>query len=125
MHHEAQPQIPELLRAIVSFWIRLSFSNTQSNVCKLNVIWLVSQVCDIPVSRPGLETGEVGLWGLRPHLWYDPAAVAGAWGSLLQGAEALGGEATYLYDLADVGRQVMRPSRALAWTCAAHLGLAG
>lgn len=65
------------------------------------------QVCDIPVSRPGLETGEDGLWGLRPHLWYDPTAVAGAWGQLLDGASALDGRSTYLYDLADVGRQVL------------------
>ena len=32
-------------------------------------------MCDIPVSRPGLETGEVGLWGLRPHLWYGSAVL--------------------------------------------------
>ena len=37
---------------------------------------------------------------------YDPAAVAGAWGQLLSGADALACESTYLYDLADVGRQV-------------------
>lgn len=37
---------------------------------------------------------------------YDPAAVAGAWGQLLSGSDVLAGESTYLYDLADVGRQV-------------------
>jgi Alpha-N-acetylglucosaminidase (NAGLU) C-terminal domain len=38
---------------------------------------------------------------------YDPAAVAGAWGQLLSGADVLAGTSTYLYDLADVGRQVL------------------
>ena len=33
--------------------------------------------------------------------------MAGAWGQLLAGADALAGESTYLYDLADVGRQVL------------------
>lgn len=27
---------------------------------------------DIPTSRPGLSPVEVGLWGLKPHLWYPP-----------------------------------------------------
>ena len=30
---------------------------------------------DIPTSRPGLSPAEVGLWGLRPHLWYPPRQV--------------------------------------------------
>ena len=30
---------------------------------------------DIPTSRPGLSPLEVGLWGLKPHLWYDPREV--------------------------------------------------
>ena len=30
---------------------------------------------DIPTSRPGLSPAEVGLWGLRPHLWYDARQV--------------------------------------------------
>ena len=38
--------------------------------CASGSQFIHAQVCDIPVSRPGLETGEVGLWGLRPHLWY-------------------------------------------------------
>lgn len=68
-------------------------------------------MCDIPISRPGLEAGEAGLWGLRPHLWYPPPAVAAAWGLLLSAAPLLGGSSTYCYDLADVGRQVgLRPS---------------
>jgi Alpha-N-acetylglucosaminidase (NAGLU) C-terminal domain len=47
---------------------------------------------------------------------YDPAAVAGAWGQLLSGADALAGESTYLYDLADVGRQVQALSSRLSWS---------
>lgn len=30
---------------------------------------------DIPTSRPGLSPAEVGLWGLKPHLWYDARQV--------------------------------------------------
>ena len=31
--------------------------------------------CDIPTSRPGLSPVEVGLWGLKPHLWYNEKQV--------------------------------------------------
>ena len=47
---------------------------------------------------------------------YDPAAVAGAWGQLLSGADALASESTYLYDLADVGRQVQALCFRLRWS---------
>lgn len=30
---------------------------------------------DIPTSRPGLSPVEVGLWGLKPHLWYNEQQV--------------------------------------------------
>ena len=33
-------------------------------------------VTDIPQSRPGLHYPEAGMYGLRPHLWYDPAQVS-------------------------------------------------
>lgn len=72
-------------------------------------MWAGGQVCDIPISRPGLQAGEAGLWGLRPHLWYHPADVAAAWGLLLTAAEQLGGGRPFRFDLADVGRQVPLP----------------
>ena len=30
---------------------------------------------DIPQSHPGLSAEEIGLWGLRPQLWYDAGKV--------------------------------------------------
>ena len=30
---------------------------------------------DVPTSRPGLSPAEVGLWGLKPHLWYNEQQV--------------------------------------------------
>lgn len=37
----------------------------------------LSNCLDIPTSRPGLSGQEIGLWGLKPHLWYDPVQVGG------------------------------------------------
>lgn len=34
---------------------------------------------DIVISRPGLEAAEIGLWGLRPHLWYNEHEVGSVW----------------------------------------------
>lgn len=30
---------------------------------------------DIPTSLPGLSPNEIGQWGLRPELWYNPQIV--------------------------------------------------
>lgn len=35
----------------------------------------INHATDIPQSRPGLAFPEGGLYGLRPHLWYNPAQV--------------------------------------------------
>ena len=53
--------------------------------------------------------------------------VAGAWGQLLSGADALAGESTYLFDLADVGRQVwgQGPSSSAVTVAAARANDAG
>ncbi|CAL5229140.1 g12413 [Coccomyxa viridis] len=75
---------------------------------------------DIPTSRPGLTPFEIGLWGLRPQLWYNPDQVVEAWGLLLQSAPHLGTVQPFLYDLVDVGRQVLSKLATAMWNATAE-----
>ncbi|EIE20595.1 hypothetical protein COCSUDRAFT_37819 [Coccomyxa subellipsoidea C-169] len=75
---------------------------------------------DIPTSRPGLSPAEVGLWGLKPHLWYNEQQVVDAWGLLLRSAGELQQVEGYRYDLVDVGRQVISKRATDIWKAVAE-----
>ncbi len=63
-----------------------------------------------------------GIWGLRPHLWYDQAEVVQAWRLVLQTArehETSAGP-TMHYDLVDIGRNVLSKLRCSMSECFLH-----
>ncbi|BDA50506.1 Alpha-N-acetylglucosaminidase [Coccomyxa sp. Obi] len=80
---------------------------------------------DIPTSRPGLSPVEVGLWGLKPHLWYNEQQVVDAWGLLLHSVSELGSVEAFRYDLVDVGRQVISKRATDIWKAIAEAYVTG
>ncbi|MCI0499463.1 MAG: alpha-N-acetylglucosaminidase [Planctomycetales bacterium] len=57
-------------------------------------------------ARPAMRIERVSSWGTS-QLYYDPAAVVGAWKLLLDAADTLETVDTYRYDLVDITRQVL------------------
>lgn len=56
-------------------------------------------------ARPAFEGN--GSWVTLPKYSYDNADLARAWGKLIESADSAAGRDTYLFDLVNVGRQVL------------------
>eukprot|EP00884_Botryococcus_braunii_P010024 jgi/Botrbrau1/19022/Bobra.0100s0052.2 len=77
---------------------------------------------DVPVSHPALSLAERdSQWGLQPHVWYNSRQLEQAWALLLECSDDLAASPTFIYDLVDVGRQVVSKAATGMWERAVQM----